>query len=961
MASTTIEDSPEHTGTKPTSNLTDDHDPPPPYKYDPLPTATSIRLLKLLHSPAGQIRCELNTVDLDDDIKFDALSYTWGNPITIYERPDVELRACDPDNVDEIYRRSGATEVIDSGIAIVDHEALNYRYGHPSIPYEEVSKEAEKTHNILCSGSTILVTENLFEALYVFRRLIMKEFGTSLDGHPDFEAPPLPRPLSIYIWIDAICINQDDIFERNSQVMVMGRIYSLAQNVFCWIGKEDAFSKLGLHMLCQLFGKVQDDPSIQDQWYRSLSDFFRGTNPRDWLAFFALFQRLWFGRAWIVQELVFASQLTMICGYDFFLWSMVQSVLRFMRKTRLDKEVSKMVQNLIRKGPLVKELRMIRKAVESTNKLGDTHLFSTSSKYIFSVNPAAAYALATGVPLIKLRLGIECEYVCKIPQQADSHISGDGQTSDENKSSYFTRYTQRSSRMIPGIRDGYDWYNDAKGERGDCLTTTKQCSTAANPPDEKAIRMALGRIIPGPQPPISLLSIISTFRMCSASDPRDKIFAFLGLAEKGRAESTLNHHILKADYRSSVQDVYITATVSMLETSGLAVLSNVQDPSLTQVSGLPSWVPDFSVDLGRLIHFEDSSPPWAASGKQRTAPFTITGDNHLVLEGTMIDTTSEVTSLKGCYFERIAGLALETPAHYLNNQGIPPTFTSYPSDVSETGRKPLLLPTPEDPDFPSISRVEALWRTLTLDSFEGVCPAPARCGFGFSDWVSLHLERAQRSWELAELFEKSRQLCDPSQHMTTQIEKYFFRRMSDKFYRWAALNAGEVGGFYTLEEIQIIKQTSLNKSNSGSRSEEGAGNLTDTEIDGHGLRYLPDPRRVTQVMKRETEDRGKYETVHQDNNFTADEKVRLSAFESRMREVKTGRRLLRTEKGYLGMGSVSVEPGDQVWVLKGGDVPLILRPVKDGRYRLIGEAYVHGIMRGEALRVGCTFREVILE
>jgi hypothetical protein len=61
------------------------------------------------------------------------------------------------------------------------------------------------------------------------------------------------------------------------------------------------------------------------------------------------------------------------------------------------------------------------------------------------------------------------------------------------------------------------------------------------------------------------------------------------------------------------------------------------------------------------------------------------------------------------------------------------------------------------------------------------------------------------------------------------------------------------------------------------------------------------------------------------------------------------------------MGSVSVEPGDQVWVLKGGDVPLILRPVKDGRYRLIGEAYVHGIMRGEALRVGCTFREVILE
>lgn len=69
--------------------------------------------------------------------------------------------------------------------------------------------------------------------------------------------------------------------------------------------------------------------------------------------------------------------------------------------------------------------------------------------------------------------------------------------------------------------------------------------------------------------------------MCSASDPRDKIFAFLSLAEKGRAKSSLNHHALKADYRSSVQDVYITATVYMLETSGLAVLSHVQDPSVT--------------------------------------------------------------------------------------------------------------------------------------------------------------------------------------------------------------------------------------------------------------------------------------------------------------------------------------------------------------------------------------------
>lgn len=215
-------------------------------------------------------------------------------------------------------------------------------------------------------------------------------------------------------------------------------------------------------------------------------------------------------------------------------------------------------------------------------------------------------------------------------------------------------------------------------------------------------------------------------------------------------------------------------------------------------------------------------------------------------------------------------------------------------------------------------------------------------------------------WEIGEDLYGRRDICGPSQQMTTQIKQYFSRRTSDKFYNWAALNAGEVGGFYTPEEIQTIKQTSLIKSNSGSRSEEVVENTTDIEIDGRGLRYLPDPRRVDQVTKRE-EEVGGVTMGHQTNNLTADERARLAAFESRMREVKTGRRLFRTEKGYLGMGTISVEPGDQVWVLKGADIPLILRPAKDGRYRLLGEAYVHGIMRGEALRMGCTFREVTLE
>jgi hypothetical protein len=51
------------------------------------------------------------------------------------------------------------------------------------------------------------------------------------------------------------------------------------------------------------------------------------------------------------------------------------------------------------------------------------------------------------------------------------------------------------------------------------------------------------------------------------------------------------------------------------------------------------------------------------------------------------------------------------------------------------------------------------------------------------------------------------------------------------------------------------------------------------------------------------------------------------------------------------MGPTVLEVGDEVWILAGADVPLILRPSASSgeEYRLVGEAYVHGIMQGEAV------------
>lgn len=65
-----------------------------------------------------------------------------------------------------------------------------------------------------------------------------------------------------------------------------------------------------------------------------------------------------------------------------------------------------------------------------------------------------------------------------------------------------------------------------------------------------------------------------------------------------------------------------------------------------------------------------------------------------------------------------------------------------------------------------------------------------------------------------------------------------------------------------------------------------------------------------------------------------------------------GRRPFVTSKGLLGLGPKEMEEGDVAVIVSGGEVPLILRKRPDGGHQLIGEAYVNGVMDGEALGMG---------
>lgn len=64
------------------------------------------------------------------------------------------------------------------------------------------------------------------------------------------------------------------------------------------------------------------------------------------------------------------------------------------------------------------------------------------------------------------------------------------------------------------------------------------------------------------------------------------------------------------------------------------------------------------------------------------------------------------------------------------------------------------------------------------------------------------------------------------------------------------------------------------------------------------------------------------------------------------------RKFFRTERGYFGLGPAVMGVGDSCCVLFGSNVPhLLLHTPKNGRYKFLGEAYVHGLMNGEAMEM----------
>jgi hypothetical protein len=143
----------------------------------------------------------------------------------------------------------------------------------------------EDQEKIFVDGIEFHVTPNLFRALRSIRH----------------ESKELP------LWVDAVCINQQNPKERGQQVRFMGFIYASARNTIICLGESDEESDRAIQALNDT-DTVPDSPELVD-----------GRSIKDCIVSFIL-SRPWFTRVWVLQELALSQNPIIQCGLSRVRW-----------------------------------------------------------------------------------------------------------------------------------------------------------------------------------------------------------------------------------------------------------------------------------------------------------------------------------------------------------------------------------------------------------------------------------------------------------------------------------------------------------------------------------------------------------------------------------------------------------------------------------------------------------------
>lgn len=123
---------------------------------------------------------------------------------------------------------------------------------------------------------------------------------------------------TVRLWVDALCINQHDVEERNVQVRSMGSIYSIAWDVFIWLGDVNDAS---IPDRSQLSGRL-----LRRAILSLLHEVISNAKPS------------WWTRAWVIQEFLMARQDPVVYfGNHEMRWT---NMIELGKKVKEDKELS---------------------------------------------------------------------------------------------------------------------------------------------------------------------------------------------------------------------------------------------------------------------------------------------------------------------------------------------------------------------------------------------------------------------------------------------------------------------------------------------------------------------------------------------------------------------------------------------------------------------------------------------
>jgi hypothetical protein len=148
--------------------------------------------------------------------------------------------------------------------------------GKRTHPYDSLSYvwgKSDKTRPIFIDKHELPVTLNLYEALLRLRY----------------------RSIERIIWVDAVCINQENIKEKEQQIRFMAKIYGQANRVVVWLGEAADNSDQALEEIRVAGGKMPTNSANKEMIQKAV---------------LALLQRPWFRRIWVREQTITLVEIT---------------------------------------------------------------------------------------------------------------------------------------------------------------------------------------------------------------------------------------------------------------------------------------------------------------------------------------------------------------------------------------------------------------------------------------------------------------------------------------------------------------------------------------------------------------------------------------------------------------------------------------------------------------------------